>query len=238
MDSRRWANYQDMGWSLDPWRHPPSRIEGPLMLHDENSHVSSSRTNHTWTFDSLHVPLPPQLEKLIKGIPVAYIARLSNTFIWPHNNGTCSVSLASKFLYHQQQVPTNKQFWNWIWKLQCPKKIQIFLWKAMRNRLPTRQYLTFSRQHLNDHCPICNTQETTIHILHGCLWAKEVWGQPSRLLPLSFFHMTLQAWLQSNATAVGAIMHQQLPWNIYFHFLCWNLWLARNERIFKNQSRS
>ena len=27
-------------------------------------------------------------------------------------------------------------------------------------------------------------------------------------------------------------------WRIYFPFTCWKLWLARNERIFKNQSRS
>ena len=84
------------------------------MLHDENSRVSSLRTNHTWTFDSLQIPLPPQLEKLIKGILMAHIARLSDTFIWPYNNGTCSVSSMSKFLYHQQQVPKNKQLWNWI----------------------------------------------------------------------------------------------------------------------------
>ena len=30
----------------------------------------------------------------------------------------------------------------------------------------------------------------------------------------------------------------QLPWRIYFPYLCWNLWLARNDRIFNNQSRS
>ena len=172
-----------------------SRIEGPLMLNDENSRVSSLRTNHTWTFSSLHIPLPPQIEQLIKGIPVAYITRLSDTFIWPNNNGTCSVSSASKFLYHQKQVPLNKQLWNWIWKLQCPKKIQLFLWKAMRNRHPTRQYLTFSCQHITDQCPRCNTPEKTIHILHNYPWAKEVWGQSPRILTLSFFHTPLQAWL-------------------------------------------
>ena len=44
--------------------------------------------------------------------------------------------------------------------------------------------------------------------------------------------------MQSNATANNVILHQQLPWKIYFLFLCWNLWLAKNEQIFKNQSQS
>ena len=30
----------------------------------------------------------------------------------------------------------------------------------------------------------------------------------------------------------------QPPWKVYFPFICWKLWLAQNERIFKNQSRS
>ena len=28
------------------------------------------------------------------------------------------------------------------------------------------------------------------------------------------------------------------PWQVYFPFTCWKLWLARNERIFTNKSRS
>ena len=145
-----------------------SCIEGPLMQNDKNNWVSSLRANHNWTFHSLHVPLPPQLEQLILGIPVARVARLFDTFVWPHNNRTSSVSSASKFLYQQKHVSLDKQLWNWIWKLQCSKKIQFFLWKGMHKRLPTKQYLAFSRPHINNLCPRCNSPETTIHILHDC----------------------------------------------------------------------
>ena len=34
------------------------------------------------------------------------------------------------------------------------------------------------------------------------------------------------------------ILTHHLPWNVYFPFTCWKLWLAQNERIFKNESRS
>ena len=50
---------------------------------------------------------------------MAHFARLVDTFLWPHNNGTCSVKFASKFLFQQKQVPWNKSAWNWIWALQC-----------------------------------------------------------------------------------------------------------------------
>ena len=86
--------------------------------------------------------------------------------------------------------------------------------------------------------PRCHSLEMTIHILRDCPWSKEVWTQSPGLLPLAFFQMPLQAWLCSNATGDAIILPNQLPWRIYFPFLCWNLWLARNDRIFNAQSRS
>ena len=34
--------------------------------------------------------------------------------------------------------------WNWLWFLPCPKKIQVFLWKPLRNRLPTKTFLALT----------------------------------------------------------------------------------------------
>ena len=51
--------------------------------------------------DVLQVPLPMHLEQLIKGIPVAQITRLPDSFVWPHNNGICLVKSALKYLYQQ-----------------------------------------------------------------------------------------------------------------------------------------
>ena len=145
---------------------------------------------------------------------------------------------ASQYLFHKQIVPLNAYDWKWIWALTCPKKIQMSIWKATRNRLPTRTFLTLGRPHLNAQCPRCHQPKTTIHILRDCPWAKEVWSQSLDILALSFFQLSLREWLRSNATADTTILYLQLPWHIYFPFLCCNLWLARNERIFKQQSRS
>ena len=100
-----------------------SYIEVSLQYMVEDSRVSSLRSNHSWTFESLTFPLPPHLEQLIQGIPVAQISHLSDSFIWPHNNGICLIKSTSKFLYHKHQVPWDKQNWSWIWAVPCPKKI-------------------------------------------------------------------------------------------------------------------
>ena len=129
----------------DPWLphgSPHSYIEGPIIRHEEDRTVSSLRLSHSWNFEALHFPLSTHLKNIIQGTPVAHFTSLEDTFLWTQNNGICSVKSASKFLYHKQQVPFHTQQWNWIWSLHCPKKIQMFIWKAMRDRLPTRTFLT------------------------------------------------------------------------------------------------
>ena len=169
---------------------------------------------------------------------MAQISQLLDSFLWPHNNGICSIQSASKFLYHKHQVPWDKQNWSWIWAVPCPKKNQLFLWKAMRNRLPTNHSLAITHRHPNGQCPRCHSLEMTIHILRDCPWAKEAWIHSPGILPLTFFHMPLQAWLRSNSTGDIVMPPTQLPWCTYFPYLCWKLWLTRNDRIFNNKSRS
>ena len=108
----------------------------------------------------------------------------------------------------------------------------------MKNRLPTNHFLAITHRHPDGQYPQCHSLETTIHILQDFPWTKEAWTYSLGILPLAFFNMPLQAWLCSNATRDAVMLPTQLPWRVYFPFLCWNLWLARNDRIFNNQSRS
>ena len=74
----------------------------------------------------------------------------------------------------------------------CPKNIQFFVWKSIRNRLPTHLHLSFSHPEIDNYCPRCNNPETTIHILRDCPWVKRIWYHSPGILPLSFFHLSLQ----------------------------------------------
>ena len=155
-------------WSLDNWLLGGllrSCIEGPLLPHEEQRRVSSLRENHLWKFEDLPFPLPTHLEQLINSLPIAQLTIMSDTYVWSHNKGICSAKSASKFLYYQARIPFNKNQWNWIWTLPCPKKIEFFIWKSIHEWLSTRQFITFSRPNISDRCPRCNSIETTSHIL-------------------------------------------------------------------------
>ena len=90
--------------------------------------------------------------------------------------------------------------------ITMPKKDPNFLLESYANQLPTKQFLTFGRNHLDNHCPQCHNPKTTIHILRDCPWAKEAWSQFPGILPMSFFHMPLQDWLWCNVTTDVVIM--------------------------------
>ena len=175
---------------------------------------------------------------LIQGILVTRVATLEDSLLWPHNKGVCSIKSAITSLFQRQQVLWDKARWNWIWASPCPKKIQIFLWKAQQDRLPTKTFLAFGRPSMDLRCSRCHCPKTTIHILQDCPWAREVWRQSPDLLPMSFFQLPLQEWLRQNTTMEGTLLHHHLPWQFYFPFTCWKLWLARNERMFKAHSQT
>ena len=136
-----WKDHWLPNGSLRDYIEAPS----PPPPKEENHQVNSLWDNQTWSFDSINLPLPPQIQELIQGIPVTSVANLDDSFLWPHNKGTCSIKSATTFLFHRQLAPWDKARWNWIWASSCPKKIQLFLWKALCDHLPTKTFLAFGQ---------------------------------------------------------------------------------------------
>ncbi|GJR16125.1 RNA-directed DNA polymerase, eukaryota [Tanacetum coccineum] len=63
------------------------------------------------------------------------------------------------------------------WNRYLPKKINIFIWRVLRDRLPTRWNLSRKGIDLDSlNCPICDTSvETTNHSLWFCSLATTLW---------------------------------------------------------------
>ncbi|KAL4582746.1 hypothetical protein LXL04_007305 [Taraxacum kok-saghyz] len=72
------------------------------------------------------------------------------------------------------------------WCSWIPKKINIFVWRVLRNRLPTRGSLQGRGIPLETvRCPLCNEQEETVnHLLGSCTVANAMWGKVFRWMQL------------------------------------------------------
>ena len=84
--------------------------------------------------------------EIIKRILVSKYAT-ANALIWPmSSNGEYRVRSAYRLLVglHLQgqasslNVEASKSLWNNIWKLRVPNKVRHFVWRAVRNSLPTK----------------------------------------------------------------------------------------------------
>lgn len=68
--------------------------------------------------------------------------------------------------------------WEKIWKLSCPAKVKIFIWRTLHGTLPCRVTLANRHMKVSPICPSCtNEPEDTKHVLFLCQKAKEVWNK-------------------------------------------------------------
>ena len=64
------------------------------------------------------------------------VSSQQDQLIWPTIVGKCTIKEATRYLYEIKDTTVGPSEWNWIWKIPCVYKIQIFIWKCCHNRLP------------------------------------------------------------------------------------------------------
>ena len=91
----------------------------------------------------------PWEAEAIKNIYISQI-ETADALIWPHTfDGEYSVQSAYRLLVTTQQqdqpgvsnTEVGKDLWNSIWKMEVPNKVRHFLWRAVRESLPTKSNL-------------------------------------------------------------------------------------------------
>lgn len=67
-------------------------------------------------------------------------------------------------------------FWKYIWKLDIPRKIKLFIWRAYNNGLPTGSELMRKLGFINARCCFCNYRiESPVHLFKDCWWVRALW---------------------------------------------------------------
>ncbi|XP_062119896.1 uncharacterized protein LOC133834323 [Humulus lupulus] len=127
----------------------------------------------------------------------------------------------------------NSGFWRDLWNLKIPPKVKDFIWRAVSNCLPTRFQLGHRKITLPcTLCPRClRSVETIPHCLVGCFFAMACWrfaGIPAVAIGDNSFG----GWLQDRFKAWGDDMKHRAV------MVSWALWQVRNEKVWKNTSRS
>ncbi|GJX79383.1 RNA-directed DNA polymerase, eukaryota [Tanacetum coccineum] len=180
---------------------------------------------------------------IINGTNAAQLATLQNTISgislndsedvwdWTIDNTSFSVKSA-RHCIDRGFLPDDAQ--ETRWNKLLPKKINIFIWRTLRDRLPSRWNLSRKGIDLNSmNCPICDKGiDTAFHMFWVCSLATSVW--------LHVFN-----WTNLQSPTLSSL-HGLYYWIDGFHLslnkkhalevICgavlWCLWSFRNETIF------
>ena len=119
----------------------------------------------------------------------------------------------------------------WLWKSQCQPKHKVFFWLLIKGRLSTRNILRRRNMHPDSYnCALCNmlVEESAFHLFLDCSVARMCWDILNVDIPLNDDFPDL-------AVELKAQLNTQFFMEAII-LLCWIIWTARNELIFKGNS--
>lgn len=223
----------------DSWISLTEQVKpyGPIPEADLDLTVADLLTDDMqWNTKRVKEILPLFEEQILRIQPSQ--AGTEDIIIWqPSSSGIYSTksgySVASRARSHIIEAET----FDWIkdvWSSHCSPKMKVFTWSIIQRALPLGDNLQNRGIKAQEKCIRCNELETTKHIFFECPFAKEVWKripiEKEVIITSSMdFKDAVIAFGKSICLPPSGITSPILAW------ICWSLWIARNNQIFKKR---
>ncbi|XP_061993843.1 uncharacterized protein LOC133711764 [Rosa rugosa] len=217
--------------------HRPSNTDLELV----SSLMQSDR--RSWNVEVVQSLFLPDISNKILAIPLSR-QHAADKLIWsPERRGRFSVK--SAYWIARQSVLGNtlasssngnpfQPLWKQIWNARVPGKVQICVWRAANDLLPTRDRLCTKGYMGDTNCLLCrHRREDTLHLFCKCPVAVELLSDPSLQVQhtlLSF--ASFKEWLLECALRLGRETFDKIM------MMVWALWQNRNTMLWDNSSQT
>ncbi|XP_022014882.1 uncharacterized protein LOC110914396 [Helianthus annuus] len=124
------------------------------------------------------------------------------------------------------------------WESWVPAKVNIFVWRAEMDRIPTKAALIKRRLNIQDGtCALCDYgEEEVMHLFTGCSFAFGVWesvGRWCNITPIMAFDFNDLLGIHEQVS--GGKWAKKVIRGIVM-ISCWVLWIKQNDRVFHGSS--
>ncbi|XP_074301475.1 uncharacterized protein LOC141632870 [Silene latifolia] len=146
-------------------------------------------------------------------------------------SGFFTIKSAIKIIRNE---PRNEEasFWNLPWKTWAPRRMRVFLWLLLHDRIMSNA--NRARRGLTED-PCCGScgdlEETSLHLLRDCSEARKVWSLFSVPKSQRFFEgFSVREWAIDNLSCGKTAEFES--WPSMFAVIVWWIWKWRNCRVF------
>ncbi|XP_071687046.1 uncharacterized protein [Rutidosis leptorrhynchoides] len=156
---------------------------------------------------------------------------------WSPGSKGCFTANRLSSLLDERLMPTTNSSAVTLRNNFIPKKVELFVWRTRKGRLPILPELDKRGIDLNSvRCPICDDDiESLDHSLFACKISKEIWVRVFNWWNMGNITShgirdLLIGDVGQNVTEVGKLIWQGVIWTG-----CYLIWKNRNEKVFKNK---
>ncbi|KAL0331177.1 UNVERIFIED_CONTAM: hypothetical protein Sangu_1663200 [Sesamum angustifolium] len=221
----------------DPWLpHSPSfRVITPRPSHVHVVWVRDliSEDLHDWNVELIRAMFWPEDRDLILQTPLSLVGSV-DLLVWHYSkNGIFSVrsayhlalSISAKASSSGTGWPS--QLWHKVWQAPAPNKVKLFIWRAVRNILPTASNLQRRIPYDNFSCPLCESvSEGPIHTFFHCAFARQVWALSNvRWHTLDSSPLSMEEWITDLSAKLSSTEFA------FVTMVCWTIWWTRNLKL-------
>eukprot|EP00253_Pinus_taeda_P009858 PITA_09858 len=160
---------------------------------------------------------------------------------WGSHTGSFSVAEGYKSLIVVPNVPPDPTQWKFIWSFPSLPKIDFFCWTLAHNSILTGDNMRKRGMEGPSRCPLCiSKEETTDHLLLLCPFAKAVWkgvlsSRADKIELPRNVPTLLHEWAKLSSFCLKKKNLLKTAWMWTPKYICWKLWLERNNRIFRGE---
>jgi hypothetical protein len=115
-------------------------------------------------------------------------------------NGTATTS-------DQEQDERN---WTALWKVQIPSKLRVFLWRLVKQSIPTADVRHHHNMSPDSACSLCGVVDSWHHSLLECTMSKCVWALAPASITQHMMHTSEPEAKQWIFTMINTLKHDEL----------------------------